>query len=170
MSEECFAIFKIVILLGILYVLVIGVQQKFAQGPADASQVVFDMPTASGNSTTQKNSFSGNGPDYYPMADEAYLNKYLYGMDAGAMSPAAIAGVEAPIFSRLNSYGTGAYSGMGDSGVYQMTNDLLVAKNLGAGQCASGQWVGDTTACPEALAHSAPGPESFAGNFHTPYN
>ncbi len=121
-----------------------------------------DMPTIGGNSNTTKNGFSGEAPVYYPMADEAYLNKYLYGMDPQSMTPAAIAAVESPIFQRLNTPGTGAYTGLGDKGVYQLTNDLLVAKNLGAGQCASGQWVGDVSACPEAVAQLAPGPESFS--------
>lgn len=179
LTEECFAIAKIVILFAILVVLYMNYsKQNFDLGPQSSSAAISsgqsyyrsafdnltatDMPTIGGNSTTSMNRFSGEAPVYYPMADEAYLNKYLYGMDPQSMTPAAIAAVEAPIFQRLNNPGTGSYTSLGDKGVYQLTNDLLVAKNLGAGQCASGQWVGDTSACPEVVAQLAPGPESYS--------
>ena len=186
--DDCCCVFKIVLLFVITFFLftnynknqgfdggpqsVTGAMSNgsFNYGSASADLVAFDMPTSPGNSQTSRNRFSGAGPEYYPMADETYLNKYLYGMDPGSMSLAAVNGIEAPIFQRLNTPGTSGYMGMGNNGVYQMTNDLLVAKNLGSGQCASGRWVGDTTACPEVIAQSSPGPESFAGWSPNPHS
>lgn len=168
-SEECFAILKITVLVLILLVLVMNSSEGFTMASAKDDKMSMDLAGMGGSSSAYKQRFAGEGPVYYPMADEQYLNKYLFGMDPAAMSPAAVAGVQAPIFQRLNQSGTSAYAGLGDKGVHQLTNDLLVAKNLGAGQCASGSWVGDTTACPEALVGLAPGAEAFDGYRPNPY-
>ncbi len=165
-SEECYAILKITVLVLILLVLVMGGSEGYA---GSAKDFATDMPTSLGSSRTERAGFSSEGPVYYPMADEQYLNKYLYGMDPGSMTSAAVAGVQAPIFGRLNQAGNAAYAGLGEKGIHQLTNDILVAKNLGAGQCASGTWVGDTTACPEALLGYAPGAEAFEATKYNPH-
>jgi hypothetical protein len=177
--ETCFAIVKIVLLIVIVYLLFTNMQQNFSYGPSStasklgtgaytfqpASQnlVATDMPTSGGSYITSKNRFTGEGPVYFPMADEEYLNKYFYGMDPSQMSAAEIAAVEGPALSRLNTPGTSSYTSFKD-----LEGDYLTAQNLGATKCSSGNWVSDPSMCGTSAA--APGPESYAGWTPNPHS
>ena len=169
--ETCFAIVKIILLIVIVYLLFTNMQQNFSYGPSNvktklgsgaytfqpASQglLATDMPTSGGSAITSKNRFTGEGPVYYPMANEAYLNKYFYGMDPSQMSESEIAAIENPALKRLNTPGVSAYSSLKD-----LEGDYMTAQTLGATKCGSGAWVSDPSACVSTSA--APGPESYA--------
>lgn len=94
-------------------------------------------------------------PVYWPMADEAYLNKFLFGSDPASLNAAAKASTAAPILSRLAT--PGAYAALGDKGLSQNTDDLLVLMEMGGGQCKNGGWTADVSSCPGG----APAVEGF---------
>ena len=133
-------------------------------GASDKVNMTGDMPTVGYRQGFAQN-FNSQPPAYFPMADEAYLSKYLYGFDPSGMTTAAKTSVATPVAGRLNVPGTGAYSQYGESGVSQATNDYLTMLNLGGGTCASGNYVLDTSTCPENIAPLMPGPEAFRQNY-----
>lgn len=173
-TEETLAYVKLALLtvIAILLFQLVMTKENMDAGPLPASQAN-PVTTWASDKTGTTNDGVGVGasfasvqpfinapPNYWPMADEDYLNKYLYSNDPGALTGDARTGLGAPILARLNAAAGTGYPA-GNKGVNQMTDDLLVLYEMGGGQCGNnGAWTLDPSSCPGGSAAIA-GTESF---------